>query len=108
VSTLSRRPQRAAELVRSATGSFAGLSVFSVVPIQLSPPPESDWFRSKHMEEHQAKPRAKRKWVPPKVLATYTKKELEAMMRRLGIHGSGGGGCGPSPTPTPTGGCGCG
>jgi len=58
------------------------------------------------MEESRSEPRAKKTWVPPKILATYTKEELEETMKRLGIHGAGGGGCGACASPTPTPACG--
>jgi len=48
------------------------------------------------MEERKTESRTKERYVPPKVLATYSKKELEEMIRRSGLHGGNGGGCGCS------------
>jgi hypothetical protein len=36
---------------------------------------------------------AKKRYVPPEILATYSKKDLDEMIRRSGLHGRGGG-CG--------------
>jgi len=46
------------------------------------------------MEETQTEARGKKRWVPPKVLATYTNKELGEMMNLFGVHGNGGASCG--------------
>jgi hypothetical protein len=55
---------------------------------------------------------AKEEYSPPKILATYSRQDLEELLRRAGLHGSGGGcGCGtgsilepwsgPGPDPRP-------
>jgi hypothetical protein len=48
------------------------------------------------MEEKKVESATKEKYVPPKVLATYTKKDLEQIMQRSTLHGGCGActGCG--------------
>jgi NADH:ubiquinone oxidoreductase subunit F (NADH-binding) len=45
------------------------------------------------MEERKTESRTKERYVPPKILASYSKKELEETIRRSGLHGGGGCGC---------------
>ena len=38
------------------------------------------------MEEKKTKSLTKEKYVPPKILATYSKEEIEELFRRAGLH----------------------
>lgn len=46
------------------------------------------------MAEKESWSGTKEKYVPPKILATYSKKELDEMIKLSGLHGGGGCGCG--------------
>lgn len=54
------------------------------------------------MEEKTNRVGTKDRYVPPKILATYSKKQLEEMLQRSGLHGSGGAcGCGTGLSASP-------
>jgi len=50
------------------------------------------------MEEMKPEFQTEKLYVPPKILASYSKEELEEIMKRSGLHAATGCGCG----------CGCG
>ena len=49
------------------------------------------------MEEMMPKFQTEKLYVPPKILASYSKEELEEIMKRSGLHASTACGCGSYP-----------
>ena len=41
------------------------------------------------MDERKTRPEPRERYVPPEILATYSKKQLDQMITRSGMHGSG-------------------
>ena len=46
------------------------------------------------MEEMKPKFQTEKLYIPPKILASYSKEELEEIMERSGLHATNGCGCG--------------